>query len=118
LRGARKRVRGRLEAANEALAALGFQKLEGQWKDAEGPRAANRVTFAQKSPTVVIRDNVISLRRAGKPPTVAKLFNMGSLGIDWAFLPSNVDLLVVSWSRVAGNDECPNRRGAVVFPTL
>lgn len=39
----------------------------------------------------------------------------GALGLDWAFLPSSLPLVVVSWSRVEGNDEHPVGHGAVVF---
>ena len=115
---AQHKVAKRVAAAEEMLAQLGFASLPtGQFIKAErNEDFLSWVCWKAGNVIASAGNTVIRVRRGSKVVFKEKIDTMGVVALDWGFPLPEEGLLLLAWSRVVGNDTCPNGTGIVQVP--
>ena len=113
-------VANRVAAAKAMLAQLGFVSLPtDQFIKAE--RNEDFLSWIRwKGGNVVASagNAVIRVRQGGKVVFEEKVDTVGTLALDWGLPLPEKELLLLAWSRIVGNDGCPNGSGISQVPLV
>ena len=115
---AQRKVANRVAAAEAMLGQLGFRSLETA-RRVEAERNDDFLSWVRWKDRGVVAsagDIVIRVRQGGKVVFEEKIDSVGPVALDWGISLPEDGILLLAWSRVAGNDTCPNGSGISQVP--
>jgi hypothetical protein len=121
LPSAKKTVARRLSRAEQVLRGLDFRLLALDLKvRAELSDAGSRdmdlswVRFKDRKIVASMGGTTLRVRRDGKVVFERRIDTQGSLRLDWGIFLADENVVLLSWSHLAGSDTCPRQNGVEI----